>query len=175
MKMHKLPKVKRKFCNVCKLSWTVSEMDFLEHRKKCSKDDAKAALEKTIECQKCGKICKNIKAYTVHQMFHKQDPTYPKTAEQLKNSKAGVFICETCGESHKTRNQLRQHIRRKHEIAETYVTIASSIDSQRLFLIVRNPDGTEKTVCEFCGRECVSSYRLMLHKKKMHDVGRKSK
>ena len=119
IKMHKLPKVKRKFCKVCKLSWTVSDENFVEHRKKCFKDDEKAALEKTIECQKCGKVCKNIKAYTVHQMFHKQDPTYPKTAEQLKNSKAGVFICENCGEKHKTRNQLRQHIRRKHEIAET--------------------------------------------------------
>lgn len=157
MKMHKLPKVKRKYCNVCKLSWTVSDKDFMDHRKKCSKNDEKAALEKTIECQKCGKICKNIKAYTVHQMFHKQDPSYPKTAEQLKNSKSGIFICETCGEAHKTRNQLRQHIRRKHEIQE------------------KNPDGTEKTICDFCSRECVSSYRLMLHKKKMHDVGRRSK
>lgn len=118
VKMHKLPRVHRKMCKVCKLSWVVTDDDFLDHSKKCKKDDEKAE-SKTIDCQLCGKRCKNIKAYTVHQMFHDQDPTYPKTAEQLKEMKLGTFICETCGDEFHTRNILSSHIRRKHTITET--------------------------------------------------------
>lgn len=117
-KMHKMPRVQRKFCKVCKLSWVASEDEFADHSKKCSKDIEKS-IDKSIECQICGKICKNIKAYTIHQMFHDKDPTYPKSKEEMKLSKIGCFICENCGEEYKTKNQLSQHIRAKHTIAET--------------------------------------------------------
>jgi hypothetical protein len=115
-KIHKLPKVSRFYCSLCKFSMIETEEVFKEHRRKCESSSLRKIINNAIECKVCGKVCPNFQAYKIHIMFHKSEVTTAesKTKEQ-KEAKRRIFICDSCGREFAEQRYLREHTQRVHK------------------------------------------------------------
>lgn len=116
-KLHKLSKISRLFCSVCKLSMISTEQEFKQHCRLCEKSSNVKVSKHSVTCEICQKTCPNLQSFSVHMMFHKSTDTKsaPKTKWQ-RRMKKGVFICETCGKEFEYSRYLSHHIKRLHRL-----------------------------------------------------------
>lgn len=112
-KLHKLPKITRMYCAICRFSQVTNEEDFKEHSRQCEKTMGKKIDDSAITCETCGKFCPTAKSFSIHLMFHKiTQPFQPQP--KWKKAKRGVFICESCGKEFATPRYLKDHVKRLH-------------------------------------------------------------
>jgi len=102
---HKMPKISRHLCPVCKTHYQMNGSQFDEHCKKCS--DQNKYKEQSIQCDKCKKILNSLHSFTAHKMFHDSedltkinDLSHKGTKKKRNNNtkKDSVKdICDLCG------------------------------------------------------------------------------
>lgn len=114
--LHKLPKLSRLFCKICKLSMVATDQEYKSHLRKCEINSNNLASTHSIKCEVCLKVCPNIQSYSIHKLFHKPDA--PKKKWSDRKDKKGMFICETCGKEFEYQRYLRHHITRLHRLVE---------------------------------------------------------
>lgn len=86
--------ISKHFCPLCKTVIMATLNQFKQHRRQCNKD----TKNQPIECEICGKVCNNLKGYTIHKLFHDTRNFTTSTGEKIAsdglNSCKGSLICE---------------------------------------------------------------------------------
>ncbi|KAG5680452.1 hypothetical protein PVAND_009960 [Polypedilum vanderplanki] len=172
MKIHGRLKRSKHFCPICKQVLNVSEIQFKQHCKQCSKDSNNK--EQIIECEICKKKCKNIKSYVVHKMFH-DAKNIVKVIDDNGSKKAPVFsgkgpvICELCGKEFTNCQGLRTHKKNVHlvgskgEIFQCDICSKQRPTKRSLFNHMRNVHRVQKTPCNVCGKVFRTKALLQKH------------
>lgn len=114
--LHKLPKLNRIYCKICKLSMIATEQEYRSHLRKCEINSNNLSSTHSVKCEVCHKVCPNIQSYSIHMLFHKPGDV-KKEPSQKKDAK-GTFICETCGKDFQYQRYLAHHIKRLHRLAK---------------------------------------------------------
>lgn len=86
--------ISKHYCPLCKTVIMATLNQFKQHRRQCNKE----TKNQPIECEICGKVCNNLKGYTIHKLFHDTRNFTTSTGEKIAseglNACKGLLICE---------------------------------------------------------------------------------
>lgn len=170
--------ITKNYCPICKTVIIATRNQFKHHRRLCNK---KASLV-TIECEICGKICNNLKGYSIHKLFHETRNYTTSTGEKIAseglNVSKGVSVCELCGKEFQSQSGYRMHRRNVHRIGYDGEVFACKMCTKTcptrrsLFDHVRNTHRVQETPCNVCGK--VFRTKILLQKHMMyHDESKR--
>ncbi len=119
---------------------------------------------KPIKCPDCDfETCFSTSLYT-HSKIHMRE----RGLEKMNNEILLVFTCELCGNRYNQANQLRTHIKRKHEgvVEERECNICGQVFTNRQNLRrhqARTHPKDPSLQCKICGHVCADRYAFNLH------------
>lgn len=124
VRVHKLPRITRQVCKICKMSMVTTDENFKKHSQKCDKTFANRINKRTVECVICKKLYLNQQMLSVHMLFHNASKEEidaeidkSKSIDAMKRKTIpsdGSCICEHCGRTFAKPSYLRDHVRRVH-------------------------------------------------------------
>ncbi|CRL07926.1 CLUMA_CG021004, isoform A [Clunio marinus] len=151
--------VSKHFCPLCKTVIMATLNQFKQHRRQCNKE----VKNQPIECEVCGKVCNNLKGYTIHKLFHDTRNFTTSSGEKIVsqglNVYKGLAICELCGKDFQSSVGYRMHKRNVHRIGqaedETFQChVCSKIcpTKRSLFDHMRNTHRVQHSQCNVCNK-----------------------
>lgn len=114
-------------------------------------------------CEKCGKMYRSLRTFTVHQKTHEDDFVKPE------------YECTTCGKKFSTKYVLRYHVKSEHMgLKKSFIcpTCGKSFTQKQSYIMHANVHlGIRPFVCEVCGFSFPYEKSLREHKY-MHEDGK---
>lgn len=145
-RIHKLAKISRQFCNVCKLSWITSNEGLQQHIRTCEARSEKKAAKRSVKCRVCGKTCRNTKALSVHLKFHNpEELNLTQTTVKKRKLENKTYFCEYCGKGFANSTYLKNHV------------------------LIHKPEENPKIyICDYCGKVFTLRRKFTKHLRTVH-------
>lgn len=167
--VHGMMPISKHFCPLCKTLLMTTLNKFKQHRRQCNKE----TRNQPIECEVCGKMCNNLKGYTIHKLFH--DTRNFTTSTGMKIASEGLNkeiskICEICGKNFNSSVGYRMHKKNVHRVGQVagaffQCDVCAKIcqTKRSLFDHMRNTHRVQESQCNVCKKVFRTKILLKKH------------